>query len=150
MTEAERKMLEEKRKMWNVFHDAGMLWWVNRILHTFGWAIVMAVDEDTDQIVACFPQRVNVLGFDDATNHRNLNAFRNAVSRPAMPDSTKRLRQERDGLRDEVVALRGQKAHDYQPLETEIGERRRWKCTRCGDESEAPVHAYFNPCITEE
>lgn len=28
-----------ERKTWNEFREAGMLWWINRILHTFGQAV---------------------------------------------------------------------------------------------------------------
>ena len=28
-----------ERKSWEEFRNAGLLWWINMILHTFGWAI---------------------------------------------------------------------------------------------------------------
>lgn len=34
------------KKTWKEFHESGMLWWINRLLHTFGWAIVIEVGED--------------------------------------------------------------------------------------------------------
>lgn len=29
-----------KKQSWERFQASGMLWWANRILHVFGWAIV--------------------------------------------------------------------------------------------------------------
>ncbi|WP_207733339.1 hypothetical protein [[Clostridium] symbiosum] len=30
-----------ERKSWEEFRNAGLLWWINMILHTFGWAITV-------------------------------------------------------------------------------------------------------------
>lgn len=58
-----------------------------------------------------------------------------------------RLRRERDRLRDEVVALRGDVGCEWEPdVTVEFGERMRWRCARCERVSDAPVHAYFDPC----
>jgi hypothetical protein len=51
-----------KRKEWKEFQDAGLLWWVNRILHTFGWAIVV-VQEDDGEVTAVYPARCKFRGF---------------------------------------------------------------------------------------
>ena len=51
-----------KRKTWKEFQDNGLLWWINRILHTFGWAIVILIDEN-NQIIDSFPARVKFRGF---------------------------------------------------------------------------------------
>ena len=32
------------KKTWREFRDSGFLWWINMILHTFGWAIVLQTD----------------------------------------------------------------------------------------------------------
>lgn len=59
-----------------------------------------------------------------------------------------RLRAERDRLRNEVVALRGDKAHQYE-LDTSEGHLMRtnlFQCQVCGKATTAPVHAYFDPC----
>lgn len=37
-------MLQESN--WREFQRAGLLWWVNRGLHLFGWALVFVVDHD--------------------------------------------------------------------------------------------------------
>lgn len=63
-----------ERKTWNEFVDGtGLLWWVNRTLHLFGWAIVIMRDTETKEIVECFPARVKHRGFSlhDETNGFN-------------------------------------------------------------------------------
>lgn len=50
------------RKTWQEFRDCGLLWWINRILHTFGWAIVMIMEED-GSISDVYPARVTFRGF---------------------------------------------------------------------------------------
>lgn len=52
------------QKTWKEFRDAGLLWWVNRILHTFGWAIVAQVEED-GSVSCAYPARVRFRGFDE-------------------------------------------------------------------------------------
>ena len=51
------------KRTWKEFRDTKLLWWVNRTLHLFGWAIVFATDED-DKLVDVFPARVKFRGFD--------------------------------------------------------------------------------------
>lgn len=51
-----------ERKSWEEFKSSGFLWWINRILHTFGWAIVYAVEED-GTIKGVYPARVKFRGF---------------------------------------------------------------------------------------
>lgn len=50
------------RKTWKDFQDAGLLWWVNRMLHLFGWAIVLQV-EANGQISDIYPARCKFRGF---------------------------------------------------------------------------------------
>lgn len=57
-------MVEEKS--WEEFREAGMLWWINMILHTFGWAIVF--DIEGDKIKRVYPARVKFRGFDERRN----------------------------------------------------------------------------------
>ena len=57
---------------WNEFREAGMLWWINRILHVFGWAIVCQVEEDGTTSCVC-PVRVDFRGFsrgDEVEGHK--------------------------------------------------------------------------------
>jgi hypothetical protein len=56
-----------QEKTWDEFRKAGLLWWINMILHTFGWAIAVDVDAD-DKVVRAFPARVKFRGFDDNNN----------------------------------------------------------------------------------
>ena len=49
-------------KSWKEFQDAGLLWWINRILHTFGWAIVLVLQAD-GSITNAYPARVKFRGF---------------------------------------------------------------------------------------
>lgn len=54
-----------KRKSWQEFRATGMLWWVNRALHLFGWAIVVEVD-DAGEVADAYPARVKFRGFGEA------------------------------------------------------------------------------------
>lgn len=47
---------------WQEFKDSGLLWWVNRSLHLFGWAIIV-VEDDQGNIVNAYPRRVEYRGF---------------------------------------------------------------------------------------
>ena len=61
-------------KTWKEFQDSGLLWWVNRVLHTFGWAIVLGweADEDVDttEPTAVYPARVKFRGFGEASEEK--------------------------------------------------------------------------------
>lgn len=53
-----------ERKTWKEFRECTMLWWINRILHTFGWAIVLEFGAD-NEIVTAYPARVKFRGFNE-------------------------------------------------------------------------------------
>lgn len=53
-----------ERKSCKEFRDTGLLLFVNQLLHIFGWAIVVHVDDATD-ISFMYPARVKFRGFDD-------------------------------------------------------------------------------------
>ena len=55
------------KKSWSEFRDNGLLWWVNMILHTFGWAIVVDIN-DNGEIAEAYPARVKFRGFADKNN----------------------------------------------------------------------------------
>ena len=57
-------MVDERS--WKEFRDSGLLWWINMILHTFGWAIVFSIDGD--EIIEVYPARVKFRGFDEKSN----------------------------------------------------------------------------------
>lgn len=55
-----------KRKTWKEFKSSGLLWWINMVLHTFGWAIVLEiVDGEVEDV---YPARVKYRGFDEKNN----------------------------------------------------------------------------------
>ena len=54
-------------KTWEEFRDCKMLWWINMILHTFGWAIVFETDED-GSVSGVYPARVKYRGFNEQNN----------------------------------------------------------------------------------
>jgi hypothetical protein len=51
-----------EKKTWAEFKDAKLLWWVNRSLHLFGWAIVLTVEDD-GSVSDVYPARVKFRGF---------------------------------------------------------------------------------------
>ena len=52
-----------RRHSWGAFREAGMLWAINRVLHMFGWAIVVEVDDDSGETVGAYPVRTEWRGF---------------------------------------------------------------------------------------
>lgn len=65
------------RKEWKEFKDSGLLWWINTLLHTLGWAIVFEYDEKRN-ITDVYPARVKFRGFDERTNesgYKNIGKF---------------------------------------------------------------------------
>lgn len=54
-------------KSWEEFRSSGMLWWINMILHTFGWAITIEYN-DAGNIKSVCPARVKYRGFDENNN----------------------------------------------------------------------------------
>ena len=62
-----------KKRTWNEFRKSGLLWWINMILHTFGWAIVINFkdydkEKNDGEIVEVFPARVKFRGFSEEDN----------------------------------------------------------------------------------
>jgi len=55
------------KKSWNEFRESGLFWWTNMVLHTFGWAIVLEIEED-GSVSDCYPARVKFRGFDEKNN----------------------------------------------------------------------------------
>lgn len=55
------------KKTWKEFKESGFLWWINMILHTFGWSIVVDVD-DNGEITDAYPARVKFRGFGEKNN----------------------------------------------------------------------------------
>lgn len=55
-----------KEKSWKEFADSGLLWWINMLLHTFGWSIVTEYENGTIKNV--YPARVKYRGFQESIN----------------------------------------------------------------------------------
>ena len=74
-----------EKKTWQEFRESGLFWWINMILHTFGWAIVINFDDynketDTGTISEVYPARVKFRGFDENNNtegYQKVNKFMN-------------------------------------------------------------------------
>lgn len=54
------------KKTWEEFRDSGFLWWINMILHTFGWSIV--IEYENDKAINAYPARVKYRGFGEMSN----------------------------------------------------------------------------------
>ena len=55
-----------ERKSWDEFRESGLFWWINMILHTFGWSLVF---ENSDNgIKEVYPARVKFRGFQEENN----------------------------------------------------------------------------------
>lgn len=51
------------KKTWSEFRETGLVWFVNSILHLFGWAIVLRADNG--EILEVYPARVTFRGFSE-------------------------------------------------------------------------------------
>ena len=49
------------KKTWSEFKETGLLWFINGILHLFGWAIV--IESENKEITDVYPARVKFRGF---------------------------------------------------------------------------------------
>jgi hypothetical protein len=63
-----------ERKDWKEFQDSKLLWWINRILHTFGWAIVLETLPN-GQILDAYPARVSFRGFSEQDEEDGFNGL---------------------------------------------------------------------------
>jgi len=57
-------------KSWDEFRKTGLFMFVNTLLHAFGWALVVEVDNykelgDDAPVIKCYPARVKFRGFDN-------------------------------------------------------------------------------------
>lgn len=55
------------RRTWDEFRETGLFWWINNLLHTFGWAIIIELD-DAGYLTDCYPARVKYRGFTTKSN----------------------------------------------------------------------------------
>lgn len=54
------------KRSWNEFRETGLLWFINTILHLFGWAIVVEIEDE--KVVKAYPARASFRGFDEGSN----------------------------------------------------------------------------------
>jgi len=77
----------KKKKMifkanWKAFRKSGMLWFVNRIIHIFGWSLVVEIDSKQN-ITDAYPARVKFRGFDEKSESKGFIAVSNFIVRNA-------------------------------------------------------------------
>lgn len=60
-----RQMKTVREISWEEFRKSGFLWWINMLLHTFGMAIAVEIDENTGAVMRAYPARVRFRGFDE-------------------------------------------------------------------------------------
>ena len=56
-----------EKKSWDECRESCLLWWINMILHTFGWAICVEIGEER-KVVDAYPARVKYRGFAEKNN----------------------------------------------------------------------------------
>ena len=64
--DALREKFKNDLKLWTEFEETGLLWFVNMILHLFGWAIYMERGEQG--IMRAWPMRTKFRGFPENIN----------------------------------------------------------------------------------
>jgi hypothetical protein len=57
-----------ERRDWKELKDSGLLWFVNRTLHLFGYAIVFDVDDETKEIKEVYFARCKFRGFSEKSD----------------------------------------------------------------------------------
>ena len=55
-----------QKTTWEEFRKTGLLWFVNSVLHLFGYAIVLEVENK--KVVTAYPARVKFRGFSEKNN----------------------------------------------------------------------------------
>lgn len=73
---------DTRRQTWESFRESGMLWMANRVLHVFGWAIVVEIDDATETIIGAHPRRCTWRGFSpesEARGFRSVSRFLRAA-----------------------------------------------------------------------
>lgn len=67
-----------KPKTWDEFRKTGLFMFVNTMLHAFGWALVVEVEnpeKENEKVIKSFPARVRYRGFgeiDQAEMHERI------------------------------------------------------------------------------
>ena len=71
-----------ERKTWEEFRSIGLLWWINRMLHLFGWAICYELDQDGN-VKDVFPARCKFIGFDRESETEGFRALSGYIGKEA-------------------------------------------------------------------
>ena len=59
-------MDKKEQEQWQEFMNSGLFWWINMLLHTFGWSIF--IESDKDNILKVYPKRCDFRGFPVESN----------------------------------------------------------------------------------
>ena len=80
-----------QRMTWDDFRAAGLLFYINTILHFIGWAIVVEIDTETKLVTNCYPARVKYRGFDEQSQDEEHAKFAEylASAAPNFPEDIK-------------------------------------------------------------
>lgn len=70
--------MKTTKRDWKEFKDSKLLWWVNRSLHLFGWAIVL--EEDNGKITNAYPARVDYRGFSETSEEEGFQTLTNHLA----------------------------------------------------------------------
>lgn len=71
-----------EKRTWEEFRNIGLLWWINMIMHTLGWSIVVEV-EDNGVISNVYPGRVKYRGFSEDINTDGYTKLSNYIMKEA-------------------------------------------------------------------
>lgn len=61
-------MEEKDKSKWEQFRSNGLLWFVNTILHLFGYAIILDYNKETGELLNIYPEKVTCRGFSEQSN----------------------------------------------------------------------------------
>lgn len=85
-------------KSWDEFRATGLFWWINSLLHIFGWCLVVEVSDSEPKIVKrCYPARTVFRGFDELTNdngYGKVNQYMANMSEQIYKESTEDIDEE--------------------------------------------------------
>lgn len=63
-----KKKVFHHRESWQNFRDTGLFWFINTILHVFGWVLVVIENQESGELMDAYPARTICRGFPDADN----------------------------------------------------------------------------------
>lgn len=64
-----------ERRSWKEFQGTGLLWFMNRTLHLFGWAVVLVTEGEGEEekVIDAYPARTSCRGFPDDVEDEGFN-----------------------------------------------------------------------------